>query len=191
MFRPKRCFEATDEVRRELVESHVAGVPVPRDEGPSKSGLANLSGTDQQDNREVLERFSESMRQKSRLEWWYFRHGVDDFTPPGSSHTRPYEAPAPVVASGRMPLLSSKALRRLAARQPLTSACYHRPAGGLAMTKQQILQAVEDLPEDAHLEDAIERFYLLLKIERGLAQADAGDTITQAEARRKMAQWLK
>ena len=58
-------------------------------------------------------------------------------------------------------------------------------------TKQQILKAIEDLPDDASVEDALDRIYLLYKIERGLGQADRGDLISQEEARQRMAQWLK
>jgi len=39
--------------------------------------------------------------------------------------------------------------------------------------KQRILDAVEQLPADATIEDVIERLCFLAKIERGLAQADA------------------
>ena len=37
------------------------------------------------------------------------------------------------------------------------------------MTKEQILHAIEALPAEASIEDAIERLHLLYKIERGLA----------------------
>ncbi len=40
--------------------------------------------------------------------------------------------------------------------------------------KQQILKAIEELPDDASVEDAIDRLYLLYKIDRGLRQADRG-----------------
>ncbi len=43
--------------------------------------------------------------------------------------------------------------------------------------KQRILDAVEQLPADATIEDVIERLCFLAKIERGLAQADAGQLI--------------
>ena len=43
--------------------------------------------------------------------------------------------------------------------------------------KQRILSAVEQLPPDATLEDVIERLCFLAKIDRGLAQADAGQLI--------------
>ena len=50
-------------------------------------------------------------------------------------------------------------------------------------TKSEIIQAIQDLPDDATLEDAMERLYFLTKIERGLAQADAGETISHAEVK--------
>ncbi len=58
-------------------------------------------------------------------------------------------------------------------------------------TKQQMLKAIEELPDDAKVEDALERLYLLYKIDRGIQQADAGELITQEEARKRMAKWLK
>lgn len=58
-------------------------------------------------------------------------------------------------------------------------------------TKQQMLKAIEDLPDDANVADALERLYLLYKIDRGIKQADAGELISQEEARHRMAKWLK
>ena len=58
-------------------------------------------------------------------------------------------------------------------------------------TKQQILKAIEELPDDAGVEEAIDRLYLLYKIERGLRQADSGELISQEDARQRMARWLK
>ncbi len=58
-------------------------------------------------------------------------------------------------------------------------------------TKQQMLKAIEELPDDANVADALERLYLLYKIDRGIKQADAGELISQEEARQRMARWLK
>lgn len=52
--------------------------------------------------------------------------------------------------------------------------------------KQRILEAVEALPADATIEDAMERLYFLAKIQRGLEQADAGDTLTHEEAKERL-----
>ena len=57
-------------------------------------------------------------------------------------------------------------------------------------TKEQMLEAIRDLPADATVEDAMERLYLLKKVERGVAQAEAGQKISQEEARHRMARWL-
>ena len=52
--------------------------------------------------------------------------------------------------------------------------------------KQKVLDAVEALPADATIEDAMERLYFLAKVQRGLEQADAGDTLTHEEAKKRL-----
>lgn len=47
-----------------------------------------------------------------------------------------------------------------------------------SFTKPQIVRAVEDLPEDATIEDAIERLHFLWKIQKGLVQSESGQTIS-------------
>jgi hypothetical protein len=44
--------------------------------------------------------------------------------------------------------------------------------------KQKILQVAERLPDTATLEDAIERLYFLEKVEEGICQSDAGETVS-------------
>ncbi len=50
-----------------------------------------------------------------------------------------------------------------------------------AMTKARIVRAVEELPEDATIEDAIERLVFLHKVEVGLKQAQQGETVALDE----------
>ena len=52
--------------------------------------------------------------------------------------------------------------------------------------KDRIVGAVRDLPEDATVEDAMERLYFLAKVEAGLRQAEAGETISHEEAHRRI-----
>jgi len=52
--------------------------------------------------------------------------------------------------------------------------------------KERVLAAVRGLPENATVEDAMERLYFLAKIEEGLRQADAGQTVSHEEARRRI-----
>ena len=58
-------------------------------------------------------------------------------------------------------------------------------------TKQKVLKAVRALPANASYEDAVERLVFLSKVERGLAQADAGQTISHDKVKQKMRKWLK
>ncbi|HEU4510036.1 MAG TPA: hypothetical protein VFR78_17510 [Pyrinomonadaceae bacterium] len=47
--------------------------------------------------------------------------------------------------------------------------------------KSEMIRAIQDLPDDATVEDAMERLYFLAKIERGLEEAREGDTISHEE----------
>ncbi|WP_064504659.1 hypothetical protein [Chlorobium limicola] len=57
--------------------------------------------------------------------------------------------------------------------------------------KEKIIQAVEKLPADATIEEAMERLLFLAKVERGLNQAEAGETISHMEVKERMSKWLK
>ena len=57
--------------------------------------------------------------------------------------------------------------------------------------KEQMIKAMQQLPENATIEDGMERLYLLYKVERGIAQADSGQKVSQEEARKRMAKWLE
>jgi predicted transcriptional regulator len=49
--------------------------------------------------------------------------------------------------------------------------------------KELLREAVDQLPEDATVEDAMDRLYFLAKVARGLEAADRGDVISHQEAR--------
>ena len=57
-------------------------------------------------------------------------------------------------------------------------------------TKEKMLQAVQELPDDASVENAMERLLVQAKIERGIVQADRGETIPHEAVRDRMAKWL-
>ena len=52
-------------------------------------------------------------------------------------------------------------------------------------TKDRVRAIADQLPADATLEDAIERLVFLAKIDRGLAEADAGKLTDHAEVERE------
>ncbi len=53
-------------------------------------------------------------------------------------------------------------------------------------TRDRIIEALQDLPEDTTFDDAIERLIFLAKIEEGLAELDAGKSIPHDEAKRRL-----
>ena len=52
--------------------------------------------------------------------------------------------------------------------------------------REKLLEAVRGLPEDATVEEAMERLYFLAKVGEGLRHTDAGQTVDQEEARRRV-----
>ena len=57
--------------------------------------------------------------------------------------------------------------------------------------KNNILEAVQNLPEETTIEEAMERLLVLSKIEKGIEQADSGKTISHHKAEERMGKWLK
>ena len=52
--------------------------------------------------------------------------------------------------------------------------------------KEQVLEALQRLPADASIEDAMERLYVLAKVLRGLEQSERGETMSHEEALRRL-----
>ena len=57
--------------------------------------------------------------------------------------------------------------------------------------KELIRRAIADMPDDATLEEAIDRICLLHEIEQGLKDAEQGHTMTTEEVKQSLARWLK
>jgi len=57
--------------------------------------------------------------------------------------------------------------------------------------KEKMLRTVNDLPDNASVEDAMERLLFLGKIEKGRQQADDGQTVSHMAVQERMAKWLK
>ena len=56
--------------------------------------------------------------------------------------------------------------------------------------KEQVQQILENLPEDASLEDIQYHIYVRQKIEQGLEDVDAGRVISHGEVQKRLAKWL-
>lgn len=56
--------------------------------------------------------------------------------------------------------------------------------------KQQMLDAIGSLPDDVGFQEAIQRLYVLYKVQRGIEQADAGQKVSDEEAMQRISRWL-
>jgi len=56
--------------------------------------------------------------------------------------------------------------------------------------KEQVQQILEELPENASLEDIQYHIYVRQKIEQGLEDVEAGRVVSHAEVQRRLSKWL-
>ncbi len=54
------------------------------------------------------------------------------------------------------------------------------------ITRERMLEVIRELPEDASVDDAIEKLVFLAKIDEGLAQLDRGEGIPHDEVKRRL-----
>ncbi len=59
------------------------------------------------------------------------------------------------------------------------------------LTKQQVLDAIEQIPDTFNTTELFDRILLLKKIEEGREQVKAGKTYSTEEAKQKLGKWLK
>ncbi len=52
--------------------------------------------------------------------------------------------------------------------------------------KEKIVNAVQELPDDASFEDAMERLFFLSKVEKGIHQADSDQTLSHSDVRERL-----
>ncbi|OCQ94681.1 hypothetical protein BCD67_04230 [Oscillatoriales cyanobacterium USR001] len=57
--------------------------------------------------------------------------------------------------------------------------------------KDQVLKAIEEMPPDVTFSDVMDRLYFLYKVDQGLKQVEAGDTISHEEAKKRSETWRK
>lgn len=59
------------------------------------------------------------------------------------------------------------------------------------MTKDKVIEAVKELPQEFDLDELIERLIFIDKVEKGFQQLDKGETKTHEEAKRTIKSWQK
>lgn len=57
-------------------------------------------------------------------------------------------------------------------------------------TKQQAIKAIKALPDDATIEDMIERLHFIAQIEAGIRAANEGRVISHEEMKKRIDQWF-
>lgn len=57
--------------------------------------------------------------------------------------------------------------------------------------KEEVKRILQQLPDDATLEDIQYHIYIRQKIDRGLQDVEGGKTLTEEEFDARMAEWLK
>jgi predicted transcriptional regulator len=57
--------------------------------------------------------------------------------------------------------------------------------------KQAALKIIAQMPSDASLEDIMYELYFRQRVDRGLQELDAGQTISHEEVKRNLAKWLQ
>lgn len=55
--------------------------------------------------------------------------------------------------------------------------------------KQKVIDSIDKLPENASLDEIMERIYFIHKIEVGLKQSDHGNVVKHEEVLDKIDQW--
>ncbi len=59
------------------------------------------------------------------------------------------------------------------------------------LTKEKVLQSIQDLPNEFSLDEIVEKLILLEKIEIGLQQVKEGKVVSNEMAKQKLKKWLK
>ncbi len=60
----------------------------------------------------------------------------------------------------------------------------------MSKVKNEVIEMIERLPDDAGIADIMAELYFRLKVETGLKELDEGKGITQTVARDRLKKWL-
>ncbi|HLE36311.1 MAG TPA: hypothetical protein VI699_04120 [Candidatus Acidoferrales bacterium] len=58
-------------------------------------------------------------------------------------------------------------------------------------TKQVALRIIQQMPEDASLEEVMYELYFRQRVDRGLREFDAGKTVSHQAVKRSLVKWLQ
>lgn len=58
------------------------------------------------------------------------------------------------------------------------------------MKKQQLMESLGRLPDNATVDDFAYRLYVISKVEKAMAESAAGNKVSHEEARERLKHWL-
>ena len=58
------------------------------------------------------------------------------------------------------------------------------------MDKQALVSTIEKMPDQVSAEDVIEKVLFLQSLERGLAEADRGELLSENDLKSRLGKWL-
>ena len=56
--------------------------------------------------------------------------------------------------------------------------------------KELVIEAIQDLPDDASMDQIVDRVGFMAALQKGIDDIERGDTIPHAEVRKRLAAWL-
>ena len=59
------------------------------------------------------------------------------------------------------------------------------------LTRMQVFNTVEKLPEQFSIDQLIDKLIFIDKVETGLKQSESGNVNTREQAKQKLSKWLK
>ena len=60
-----------------------------------------------------------------------------------------------------------------------------------ATSKQTVLRRIDSMPDDVSLEDIMYALYFRQRVDLGLEELEAGQTVSHDEVKRSLAEWLR
>jgi predicted transcriptional regulator len=61
----------------------------------------------------------------------------------------------------------------------------------MSLVKDEAIRLIQSLPDDCSIEDIQYHLYIQQKVEHGLTNIEAGQFVSQQEAERRIAEWVK
>ena len=61
----------------------------------------------------------------------------------------------------------------------------------IMISKKNVIQGLEKLPDHLSIDDLLDRLLLIEKIETGIKQSEKDDTVSTEDARKRLEKWLR